>query len=254
LDRRSFLQLVEARERYYFSRTQTFHCSRIAVRALLGDISDRHHIPVDNEDKGSRSIALDRGAWNENGIFERFHQQSRIDKLVWKQREVVIAEFTPESNGTSRSVNLVVHTQQASGCHLRFSGPVKRFHNKRFVLTQLCLNLSEMIFRHVEHDRNRLKFGDHHEGVRTPRKNVIAGIDEPQTNSAGSGGRDVTVAKPNLCILHLTKIEFDGPLILNHNLLLVVENLLCNGIRSEGLPVASKINLRLLENPTVVIE
>src|SRR5260370_17411520 len=111
-----------------------------------------------------------------------------------------------------------------------------------------------MIFRHVEHNCNRLEFGDHYEGVRTSRKNGIAGIDEPQTNPARSGSCDVTVAKLGLGKLHLTKVEFDGSLVLNRNLLLVVENLLGNGIRSEGLPVAGKINLRLLQNPAVVIE
>jgi hypothetical protein len=57
----------------------------------------------------------------------------------------------------------------------------------------------------------------------------------------------------DLRILHLTKVEFDGSLILNHDLLLAVENLLCNSVRSEGLPGAVKINLRLLENAAVVV-
>src|ERR1700731_1054892 len=111
-----------------------------------------------------------------------------------------------------------------------------------------------MIFGHVEHNRDRLEFGDHHERVRTSRKNGITGINEPQTNPAGGGRSNVAVANLDLCVLQLTKVEFDGSLILNHDLLLVVENLLCNSVRSEGLPVASKINLRLLEYPTVVIE
>src|SRR5580700_4629871 len=110
-----------------------------------------------------------------------------------------------------------------------------------------------MIFRHVEHNRDRLEFGDHYERVRTPSKSGVAGIDEPQTNLAGSGSCDVTVAKLDLCILHLTKVVFDGSFILNHDLFLVVENLLCNRVRSEGLPVASKINLRLFENSAVVV-
>ena len=64
----------------------------------------------------------------------------------------------------------------------------------------------------------------------------------------------MTVAKLDYCILHLTKVEFDGSLVLNDDLFLVVENLLCNSVRSEGFLVASKINLRLLENPAVVVE
>src|SRR5258706_5911113 len=123
-----------------------------------------------------------------------------------------------------------------------------------FLFAQLRLNLSEMILRHVEHNRNRLEFSDHHERVRTPRKNGIAGIDESQTNPPGNGSCDVTVTKLDLGKLHLAKVEFDGSLVLNHNLLLVVENLLCDGIRSEGIVVAGKINFRLLQTPAVVIE
>jgi len=52
----------------------------------------------------------------------------------------------------------------------------------------------------------------------------------------------------------LTKVEFDGSLVLNHDLFLVVENLLCDSVRSEGLLVASKINLRLAQNSAVVIQ
>src|SRR6267154_2683899 len=111
-----------------------------------------------------------------------------------------------------------------------------------------------MIFRHVEHNGNRLELSDHHESVRTPRENGIACVDQPQTNPPGSVICDVTVAKLDHCILHLTKVEFDGSLVLNHDLFLVVENLLCDSVRSEGLLVASKIDLRLAQNSAVVIQ
>jgi hypothetical protein len=46
----------------------------------------------------------------------------------------------------------------------------------------------------------------------------------------------------------LTEIVFDSTLVLNDGLLLIIENLLCNSVRSERLPITGKINLRLFEN------
>jgi len=37
-----------------------------------------------------------------------FYNNGALTKLVWKKSEVAIPEFTPESDGTGRRVNLVV--------------------------------------------------------------------------------------------------------------------------------------------------
>jgi hypothetical protein len=64
----------------------------------------------------------------------------------------------------------------------------------------------------------------------------------------------VAIAKLGLGILHLTKIEFNGSLILNDGLLLIVENLFGNSVRGECLTVASKINLSLFEDSAIMVQ
>src|ERR1700747_2002991 len=100
-----------------------------------------------------------------------------------------------------------------------------------------------MVFSHIEDNRNRLKFSEHREWTGTSRENSIARVNEPEANPSGNRSCDVAVAKLRRCKLRLTKVVLDGPLILNHGLLLVIKNLLCNSVRSERFAVPPQINL-----------
>src|SRR6202035_2854188 len=122
---------------------------------------------------------------------------------------------------------------QSSGRQPGLSRPVKSLHGKTLMLAQLRLDFYQVVFGNVEHNRDRLKFGDDSERVRTARKDCIACIDKPETNPSGSGSCNVAVAQLYLGVCHLTKIVFDRSLILDDGLFLIVKDLLGNCVRSE---------------------
>jgi hypothetical protein len=111
-----------------------------------------------------------------------------------------------------------------------------------------------MVFRHVEHNRDWLKLSNHNEGVRSASKRSVTNVNKAQANPSCAGGNKVTVAQLDGCVLYLTHVEFDSSLILNYGLLLVIEDLLSNGMLCKGFSISSKINLGLLQDATIMIE
>jgi hypothetical protein len=119
---------------------------------------------------------------------------------------------------------------------------------------QLRLNFFEVIFRHIKHNRDRLKLRNYNEGIRAAGKRSVTNVNETQSDPSCARGSNVTIAQLHGCALHLTLVELDSSLILNYCLLLVIEDLLSNGMLCKGFSISSKINLGLLQDATIMIE
>ena len=82
----------------------------------------------------------------------------------------------------------------------------------------------------------------------------VARIHQPQTHAAGDGSGDVAVVDLNLVKLHRSLVVLYGALVLQHELFLVVQDLLCNGVARPRGAVAFQVHLRLGEQILVSLQ
>ena len=84
--------------------------------------------------------------------------------------------------------------------------------------------------------------------VTAPRRlHHVARIHQPQTHPAGDRRGDMAIVDLNLVILHRSLVVFYRALVLQHELFLVIQDLLCNGVARPRGTVALEVHPRLGE-------
>ena len=121
-------------------------------------------------------------------------------------------------------------------------------------LLQASFNLAQTVFRYGENYGDGLQLRNDCEGYGSSRLHHVARIHQPQTHAAGDRSGDVAEVDLNLVILHRSLIVFYRALVLQHELFLVIQDLLCNGVARPRGAVAFKVHLRLGEHILVSLQ
>src|ERR1035437_7811688 len=96
------------------------------------------------------TILSNGGCWNQRHPLQRIHQQSRVDKLVGKERIILIVKDGSCFNCSRRGVNLVVERQQLPTGNLCLRCAIKSIDGELSLLAQLSFNWAETVFRYGE--------------------------------------------------------------------------------------------------------
>src|SRR5882672_7187696 len=91
-----------------------------------------------------------------------------------------------------------------------------------------------MILRHTEYDRDWLQLSDSDQGIGIAGMDDVAGIDQPQSDSAGYRSSDMSVSELQLGIVHLSLIELQRAFVLMDGGGLGIELLFWDGVFGKG--------------------
>ena len=184
----------------------------------------------------------------------RVNEQLDVHELAREESTVLIVKDGLEFQCAGGRVNDIIEGQQGAGCEFRTPCTVKRVDRQFFPFAQLLLNLGELIFGDAENYRDGLKLRDHDEGRGAIGLDDIPGIDEPQSNAPGNGRGDMGVDEIDLGIGKLALVVLHRAFILQHDLLLIVQLLLGDGVASEGLLVALQIDLGFVQDGLIMCQ
>ena len=109
-----------------------------------------------------------------------------------------------------------------------------------------------MIFRDAENNCNGLKLRDYHQGSGAVGLQDISRIDQPQSHAPLYGRGDMRVDQIDLGIREHALVVFHRAFVLQHDLLLIVNLLLGDGVTIEGLPVPFQIDLGFRQDCLIV--
>src|SRR6266700_5418844 len=109
----------------------------------------------------------------------------RIHKLVWKKCVILIRKRCPESERTRSRIDLVVKYRYCSGGQFCLLSSVESIDCEVPTMTQLTLDLAEVIFSYAEDDGYRLKLGNNNNSVRIGRVNDVSRIKKSKTDATG---------------------------------------------------------------------
>src|SRR5208282_6653675 len=200
------------------------------------------------------AILLNGGGWDQRHPLQRIHQKVRIHKLVRKERIILILELGSAFYGPGRSINLVVESQQFTARNLLLRSAIRDIHGERSSLSQPIRHWAQAVFRYRENYGDGLQLRNDCESHGSSRLHYVTRIHQPQADAAGDGSSDMAEVDLDLVILHRSLIVFYGALVLQNQLFLVIQDLLCDRVARPRGTIAFKIHLRLCEDALVPLQ
>src|ERR1035438_10442009 len=97
-------------------------------------------------------------------------------------------------------------------------------------MAKLTLNLAEIVFGDRKNHSNGLLLCNHYEGRGAVRLHPVTGIHQPQPDASSEGRGDMAIGELDLIELQLALVGLHRALVLEHGLLLVLQNLLGDGV------------------------
>ncbi len=181
---------------------------------------------TDEINVGALRAALDRGYRNEREIFARVHEQMDVDKLIRKERVVLIIEDGFEFVRSGGGIDLIVDGEKLAGSDFKRIVTIESIDVELNAFAELVVNLRELILRQAKDDGDGLNLRDDKEAVGVRSVNNVAGIDEAQAYATGDGRSDAAIVELKFGVVDLRLVGFDGAVELADLGLLRIELLL----------------------------
>jgi hypothetical protein len=162
---RVVLELVEATVGDNISGFNSFYLREPVIGDPNLDVLQMGDVVLNDVHERCLAVLLDRRRRNQSYSFEGFHQQPRIDKLVRKQREIIIVESRAHFHRPRRGVDLVIESQQLATRDFLLRGAIEDVDRQLDVLTKLSLDRAKAVLRNGEDHRNRVYLCDDYEWI-----------------------------------------------------------------------------------------
>ncbi len=153
------------------------------VRANLDGAHLHGIIAIDYVGVSAIGPAVHGAGGRGNGVLAFLQQQVSIDELVRPQRVVCVVERRLQLHRSGRLIDLVVDGEQRARSQLRLVIAAVGIDLQRALLHTLR-HFLQLVFWNGKDQRYRLELGDDDHGGAAGRSNVIAGINQAQSNSA----------------------------------------------------------------------
>ena len=200
---------------------------------------------LDHVNKQAARAALKGGARHGGHLGARIDQHAHVDELVRKQPGVVVGKLRFQFHGTGSRIDLVVDGQQNAGGELHLLVPIERVDRHALARLYAFQHDLQIVLRNGVNDRDRLQLRDDDQPGGVARPHNVAHVDLAQAQPARYRRRHARISQLEARVVDQPLIDLDGALVLTHQRILRVDELLRDRILRQQHAVAVEVDARI---------